>query len=251
MKHPNLGSIKPAAAHPDRLLRLVVIDTLAAYFALKDENDNAEVGTFMARLGKLARDMNVLIMPIHHMGKNAEGGIRGASAFGAGADGALAVLAKIDPQTGEVDGARSLSLAKTRSDNPGPLTAFSISQELIGRDRDNDPITPGYVVYSSVGTSANGKPPPRGVRDLIDSINEALLTHGVDMQVFEDAKPRKVVRIDHVRDEFNRRHGVGDSVDPKGAKRQAYKRAYDKVLEDQLYTTRTVRDVEYIWPIQV
>jgi RecA-family ATPase len=67
--------------HPDRSLRLVVVDTLAAYFLLKDETDNAEVATFMAKLGKIARDLNVLIMPIHHVGKNADGGLRGCKRF--------------------------------------------------------------------------------------------------------------------------------------------------------------------------
>ena len=50
-----------------------------------------------------------------------DGGIRGASAFGAGADGALAVLANINPSTGEVDGTRTISLAKTRGGIPGPF----------------------------------------------------------------------------------------------------------------------------------
>jgi hypothetical protein len=236
--------------HPGHPLRAVFVDTLAAFFALEDENDNAKVGTFMAKLGKIARDLSVLIVPIHHMGKSADGGIRGASAFGAGCDGALAVLASIHPQTGEVDGARSISLAKTRGGTPGPLTSFTINQAVIGVDRDGEDITPGYVQYAPVGTSSKGRPPSRPLRDLIDSINEALLKHGKEMQVFEDAPPRKVVCIDHVRTEFMRRHSVGDSADDS-TKRQAYKRALDRVLKDQLYATRTVGLVEYIWPIQV
>lgn len=67
--------------HPDHPLRAVFVDTLAAFFLLEDENDNAKVGTFMAKLGKIARDLSVMIVPIHHMGKNADGGIRGASAL--------------------------------------------------------------------------------------------------------------------------------------------------------------------------
>lgn len=235
--------------HPDLPLRLVVIDTLAAFFALEDENDNAKVAAFMARLGEIAREMDVLIMPICHMGKNADGGIRGASAFGAGADGALAVLAKIDQATGEVDGARTISLAKTRGGIPGPLTSFTIEQAAIGVDEDGDDIKPGYVVYAPL-TAGNGKSPSRPVQDLIASIHEAMIKHGADMQVFEDAPPRKVVRIDYVRDEFMRRHGVGDSTDT-GAKRQAYKRALNKVLSSQTFVTRLVGSVEYIWPIQV
>jgi hypothetical protein len=236
--------------HPEHPLRIVFVDTLAAFFALEDENDIAKVGTFMAKLGKLARDLSVLIVPIHHMGKNADGGIRGASAFGAGCDAAIAVLANINPQTGEVDGPRTISLAKNRNGNPGPLTSFVIDQVVIGADRDGDDITPGYVRYVALGTSRAGKPPTRAVRNLIDSINEAMLKHGADVEVFEGERSRKAVRIDHVRDEFMRRHSVGESADDS-TKRKAYGRAIDRVLEDQLYATRTVGLVEYIWPIQV
>lgn len=236
--------------HPEHPLRVVFIDTLIAFFALEDENDNAKVGTFMAKLGKLARDLNILIVPIHHMGKNADSGIRGASAFGAGCDAAIAVLANINPQTGEVDGPRTISLAKNRNGNPGPLTSFVIERVVIGADRDGDDITPGYVHYVAVGASSKGKGPSRAVMDLIDSVSEALLKHGADVRVFEDVPPRKAVRIDRVREEFNRRHAVGDSADDS-TKRKAYRRALDKVLKDQLYATRTVGLVEYIWPIQV
>ena len=236
--------------HTDLPLRLVVIDTLAAFFALKDENDNAEAATFMARLGEIAREMRVLIMPICHIGKNAEGGIRGASAFGAGADGAIAVLASINQATGEVDGARTISLAKTRGGIPGPLSSFQIEQVIIGTDEDGDPIPAGYVTFTPLGTSSKGKKPTRGVRDLIASINEVMLTHGQDLQPFEDAHARRAVRVDHVRHEFMRRHGVGDSTDT-AAKRQAYRRALERVLEDQLYIVREVAGIEYIWPIQV
>jgi hypothetical protein len=105
------------------------------------------------------------------------------------------------------------------------------------------------VQYVPVGAGSKGAQ-TRPVRDLIDSINEALLKHGKEIQVFEDAPPRKAVCIDHVRAEFMRRHSVGDSADDS-TKRQAYKRALDRVFKDQLYATRTVGVAEYIWPIQV
>jgi hypothetical protein len=105
--------------------------------------------------------------------------------------------------------------------------------------------------YVALGTSSAGKAPTRAGGDLIASINEAMLKHGAEIEVFEGERPRKAVRIDHVRDEFMRRHSVGESADPTGTKRKAYGRALDKVLKDQLYATRTVGSVEYIWPIQV
>lgn len=236
--------------HPDLPLRAVFIDTLAAFFALADENDNAQVATFMARLGEIAREMRVLIVPICHMGKNADGGIRGASAFGAGADGALAILANINQATGEVDGARTISLAKTRGGIPGPLTSFVIKQTVIGVDEDGDDITPGYVEFTPLGTATSGKQPPRALRDFIDSVSEAMNHHVEERQMYEDQPPRRVVRIDYVRDEFKRRHSVGVSDNPD-AERQAYKRGHDAALRGQMYVTREVAGVTYIWPVQV
>lgn len=237
--------------HPDRPLRLVVIDTLAAYFALEDENDNAKIGTFMARLGEIAKEERVLIMPICHMGKSAESGIRGASAFGAGADAAIAVLADINQANGEVSECRTISLAKTRDGYPGPLASFSLERVEIGTDEDGEPVKPGYVKFAPVCADKKGRLPSRGVQDFIGAVSEAMIKYGADVRVFEDAPPRRAVRIDHVRDEFNRRHSVGDSVDPAGTKRKNYQRAHDKVLKDQLYASRTVGVVEYIWPVQV
>jgi hypothetical protein len=236
--------------HPEHPLRVVFIDTLIAFFVLEDENDNAKVGTFMAKLGKLARDLNVLIMPIHHMGKNADGGIRGASAFGAGCDAAIAVLASINPQTGEVDGPRTVSLAKNRNGSPGPLTSFTIGQVVIGRDRDGDDITPGYVQYVPVGASSAGERPSRGVRTLLESISEAMIKHGADVEVYEGEPCKRVVRSDHVRDEFMRRYGTGDSV-KDDTKRRAYDRAINSILNAQTHVTRLVGVVEYIWPVQL
>ncbi|RTL63882.1 MAG: AAA family ATPase [Pseudonocardiaceae bacterium] len=236
--------------HPNLPLRVVFIDTLAAFFALADENDNAQVATFMARLGEIAREMKVLIVPICHMGKNADGGIRGASAFGAGADGALAVLANINPSTGEVDGARTISLAKTRGGIPGPLTSFVIKQAVIGVDEDGDAIAPGYIEFAPLGTGGGGKQPPRALKDFIDSVSEVMVQHGQELQMYPDDPPRRVVRIDHVRDEFKRRHSVGET-DNQAALRQAYKRGHDTALREQMFATREVAGVTYIWPVQV
>lgn len=237
--------------HPDRPLRLVVVDTLPAYFLLENENDNAEVATFVAKLGKIARDMNVLIVPIHHVGKNADGGLRGASALGAGADAVLVALADIHPTTGQVTGPRTLSLAKTRGGVPGSLTTFTIDEVVIGVDRDADDIPVGYVQYVPLEANSKDKsrPLPQGLQVAIAAINEALNKHGEEVRVFEDAPPRKVVRIDHVRDEFLRGYVTGDSSTTHASKVKAFSRNLTKVLEGRKYASRTVAEVEYLWVV--
>lgn len=220
--------------HPDRPLRLVVVDTLPAYFSLKDENDNAEVATFVAKLGKIARDMNVLIMPIHHVGKNADGGLRGASALGAGADAVLVTLADIHPTTGQVTGPRTLSLAKTRGGAPGPLTTFSINEVVIGVDRDGEDIPVGYVQYAPLEASSKGKgkskPLSRGDRCFFAVLDETILAHGKEHRVHGDGPVVRAVSREVVRKEFARRYVEDGSGNAGSGERSAWKRAFDNAM---------------------
>lgn len=218
--------------HPDRPLRLVVVDTLPAYFLLENENDNAEVATFVAKLGKIARDMNVLIMPIHHVGKNADGGLRGASALGAGADAVLAALADIHPTTGQVTGPRTLSLAKTRGGVPGSLTTFTIDEVVIGVDRDGEGIPVGYVQYAPLETSSKGKTKPltRGDRCFFAALDEISLAHGKEHRVHGDGPVVRAVSREHVRKEFARRYVEDGSGNAGSGERSAWKRAFDNAM---------------------
>lgn len=86
-----------------------------------------------------------------------------------------------------------------------------IEQVVISVDRDGNDITPGYVRYFPLGTSSKGRSPSRGARTLLESISEAMIEHGADVE--SEGEPRKrVVRSDHARDEFLRRYGTGDSA---------------------------------------
>lgn len=249
------GAIKSAKTYceehtPNMPLRLVVIDTLAAYFGIVDENGNAEAGAFMTRLNALARKWGVLIMLVHHVGKAAESGLRGASAYYAGADAAVMVLADINLQTGAVNGSRTIALGKNRDGAPGPLASFAISEAVIGKDIDGDDKPVGYVEFVELEASeGKGKAMTRPVRDLIDSIDESLIDHGENRQVFPDSPPRKCVNIKHVQAMFNQRHTVGESGDPHEARRSAYRRAYKKLFENKggSFASTVVGLDEYIW----
>src|SRR5262249_2775362 len=84
-------------------LGVVILDTVAATFEMKDENDNAEAAKACARMRQNADAFGGLVVPVHHYGKTPEAGLRGASAWRAGGDVVLAVLAEIDPFTGHVE----------------------------------------------------------------------------------------------------------------------------------------------------
>ena len=123
----------------------VVIDTLAAVFALQDENDNSEAAKVIRAMKVIGDELDVLMVPIHHYGKGAETGLRGASAWRAGCDAVLSITAERNQLTGVVSG-HSLWLAKSRVGEEGPAGAFSLRTMLLGVDEDGDELTSCYVV---------------------------------------------------------------------------------------------------------
>ena len=100
-----IANLRAVSAHYQETfgvpLGLVFVDTVSASFDIKEEADNAEA----ARVCKIMRDIadatGVVIVPIHHYGKNVGVGLRGASAWRANADFVLSVMADIDPATGQ------------------------------------------------------------------------------------------------------------------------------------------------------
>ena len=127
----------------------IVIDTLAAVFNLADENDNSEASKIIRAMKVIGDELDALIMPVHHYGKGAETGLRGASAWRAGSDSVLSITADRNQLTGLVTD-HSLWLAKSRVGEEGPVGAFALRVMLIGHDEDGDELTSCYVVPSAV-----------------------------------------------------------------------------------------------------
>ena len=105
-------------------LGAVFIDTVAACFSMQDENSNAEVSRVCAFMRCMGNSIGAVIMPIHHYGKDAATGLRGASACRGAADVVISVTADIDPITGR----------PTTADLPSPKHATRSK----GRSRRSD-----------------------------------------------------------------------------------------------------------------
>ena len=126
-------------------LGAIVVDTLAAVFSLQDENDNSEASKIIRAMKVIGEALDVLLIPVHHYGKGAETGLRGASAWRAGCDAVLSITADRNQLTGVVSG-HSLWLAKSRVGEEGPVGAFGLRTMLLGVDEDGDELTSCYVV---------------------------------------------------------------------------------------------------------
>ena len=233
-------------------LRLVVVDTLAACFSIQDENDNAEAARLMKDLARIGNGNGVLVMPIAHHGKNAETGVRGASAYGAGADAILAVLAATDPSTGKTS-KRTLALTKSRRGGTGPLGSFEVQSHVLGFDEDDDPITAGYIefVEDAEEVELAAKPIKSKVpRDFTEALNEALADHGKDHSIPQGATV-KAVSVTEVRNNFLRRYITGNPETKNSARYKAFSRALDAAKDEGMIAGVSLSaNVELIWAVR-
>ena len=212
-------------------LGLIVIDTLAAAFAMKDENDAAEAQQALRHMRSLGEPLGALVMPVHHYGKSEETGLRGSSAYRGGADAVLSVLADRNQVTGEVS-TRSLNLAKTRYGEEGPIAAFSLRFVELGTDEDGDPFGACVIDPALDQPAPKMRKPPRkeslGTVALNDAFAEVLLSHGRNVRVRGDGSTVMAVTVDEIRPEFRRRYATGEPIETKQAANtvnQALKRA--------------------------
>lgn len=231
-------------------LRLVVVDTLAAAFCIRDENDNAEAAGLMSDLGRIGTNARVLVMPIAHHGKNAETGVRGASAYGAGADAILAVLAATDPQTGKTS-KRSLALTKSRRGGTGPLGSFEVQNHVLGFDEDGDPVTAGYVEFDTSDKGAPTAQPRSKISPLFfEAFDAAIQTRGQDFQIPDGGPVVRAVSVVEAKNEFMRRHATGNPENGTDAKRKAWQRAFDTAIKERQFAAYALPNgSEMIWRV--
>lgn len=118
-------------------LGTVMLDTMTTAFELKDENDNAEANRIIRSLKWIHSRTGALVVPLHHYGKSAETGLRGASAWKGGTDVILSVLADRNEITGTVS-KTELALAKSRVDAEGPIAPFALRFAALGKKPSGD-----------------------------------------------------------------------------------------------------------------
>ena len=232
-------------------LGLIEIDTMAAAFALEDENDAAEAQQALRHMRMLGDPIGALVMPIHYYGKSEETGLRGSSAYRGGADAVLSVLADRKEATGEV-GVRSLNLAKTRHGEEGPIAVFSLRFVQLGLDEDGDPfgacvVDPALNELPPIARRREPKDPLSTVA-LKGAFDEVLLTHGRNVQVRGDGETFRAVTVEEIRPEFRRRYASGETDDEKvqNKVRQALKRALDGCPKHGFRTAAWAGE-EWLW----
>ena len=226
----------------------VVIDTIAACFVMKDEDDNAEATKICGILGSIGDEVGALMAPVHHYGKNPESGLRGASAWKGSADIVEGVLADVDPLSGTTSN-RELVCTKSRDGEQGPLSPFELEWIGLGIDDDGEAYGSCAVVPTEGKSRFNksagmGKPQ----RALLDAINEAMDGQSEYITPRAGMKSVRAVRVIDLRKEFDRRY-VTDEADPRTAsetKRKAFKRALDR-LDPAAFSAGSSGGADWVW----
>jgi hypothetical protein len=181
-------------------LGLVFVDTVSASFDIKEEADNAEAARVCKVMRRIGDATDAIVVPIHHYGKNAGVGLRGASAWRANADFVLSVMADIDPQTGNVSN-RQLAVAKDRDGSQGPLTPFTLKWVELGIDDSGKPWG-SMVAVADENTTKPASHWPPSLSVFRQALLNALTDSGFEDQPFPDGPRSRVVDVERVKAEF-------------------------------------------------
>ena len=229
----------------------ITIDTVAASFAMKDENDNSEATRVCNVMRRIGEETETLVDAVHHYGKNPESGLRGASAWKGSADVIEGVLADIDPLSGKASN-RELACAKARDGEQGPMSAFELQFVELGLDEDNE-VYGSCCVVPSEGTSRFDKAPAptKGQRAIINAINEVLNGAAQTIVPRADMDPVKAAKVTDIRKDFDRFYVVDDTDPMKAAhsKRMAFKRALDG-LNPFKFGQGAVDGANWVWNLK-
>lgn len=123
-------------------LGLIIVDTFARATPGLDENAGSAMGAAVAALERIGQELHSLVIPVHHVGKNAALGLRGHSSFFAALDTAIELTH--DEETG----LRRLRLLKQKDGEDGREHGFTLKLVDLGEDADGDPISSCVIQYA-------------------------------------------------------------------------------------------------------
>ena len=232
-----IGKLKALSAHFQQKfgmrLGLVFVDTVSASFDIQEEADNSEASRVCKVMQRIAEMTGAIVVPIHHYGKNAAVGLRGASAWRASADIVLSVTADIDAITGHVTN-RQLSMGKDRDGAQGPITGFTLEPVTLGVDETGNPF--GSMVAVPIDMPASASVWPIHLSTFKQALMDTLISSGVDEQPFAKCPVVKTVDVEAVKNVFATLTHT-DSETEEGRKeaiRKQFKRRLDQAQELKL-----------------
>jgi len=191
-------------------LGLIIIDTVSASYAMKNENDNSEVAAVCRAMADMGGSLDAFVLSVHHYGKDPSQGLRGGSGWRGNVDMVYALIAERDEQG--VCVSRSLHVEKNREGEEGPLGRFSLAWSTLSTDEDGDPVGSMSVMLERV-LSRTGQP----VSMHAEAFDAAVRLCGTECafeHVTPDGELIPVVLVESVRRRFYGNYPAGQG-DPK------------------------------------
>jgi len=236
----------------------LIVDTVAAAGMIPEdkENDPGAWQKVFDALQPISRELDCVVILIHHAGKNASAGLRGSSNARAGADFALMLACDRDEITG-LTANHFLHLTKSRDAPEGPIAAIKAEQVQIGEREDGSPITSLVLDFDT------DKRSPERVRKLskadrpfIEAFGAAMADKSESVRVHGEmsAPEVKAVRLEHVRAEFGTRYvgsGETDTSKREDALRKAFGRAVSRAKGSGTYCFGHWAGADWAWSVDV
>lgn len=228
----------------------IAIDTITSAFSIENENDNSEAAYVCKALAWMAEQLDVVIIPVHHFGKNTDQGLRGASAWRANVDHSISMLADRDGASGQVT-ARSMNILKSRIGEEGPICALDLVPIRLGENRFGEAIYSCSLQRSDKAATV--------VKSRKGGIGDKKFVEAYQF-VCDPAKRRSVggsgpsvpaVMLEQVESEFMRRYvpAGGTPKQRADASRLAWKRALEAAQVSSAFATENHKGQSWIWDL--
>jgi hypothetical protein len=242
-------------------LGIVFFDTLVASFDLADENDNSEASKTIRQMKEIRTALGITVVPVHHFGKGAETGLRGASGWRAGTDQLLTVTADRNEVTGDCQN-RQLNVGKNRNGAEGPIAPFDLEFVTLGQRDDGRPWGTLVVVprldQPTTGRTGKRLSGTRAGRVFDIAFENAILSHGEDHRTFGGTGGTvRAVPVGPLKDAFFSLYQTGTDDPLKTpeqnakTKHEAKKKAFGRAMNSLPagYASDQHAGVERIWKV--
>ncbi len=202
---------------------LIVADTFSRALPGLDENNAQAMSDAIAKLADLGRELNALVLIIHHTGKDAARGLRGHSSLLAALDVSLEVQRDGDKRT--------LRLVKSKNAEDGLAWPFELKSVQLGLDEDGDAVS---SCVAEIGDRLEANPLTGG--ELLPQFRKLPAQVEIVGRTIAQAISDTGAQVDEL---TVREAGLAVLRDPGNehadkASKQAWKRGIDTLIKEQL-----------------
>jgi hypothetical protein len=225
-------------------LGAAVLDTVSAGYAMREENSNAEIARICGELREIADEADLVLIGVHHFGKNADVGLRGGSAWRANCDHSRIFLADRE-KSGDAASNRRMILEKNRLGPEGETFGFELVSTSFGCDQYGDEISECHIESVETVKAVRMREPEK-------QFHNAFVAASM-IYVHPDGTPRPhvaAVPLLHVRDEFVARYATGEDSLSKEAQHRA-RSAWGYARKEAAKTRYCIEKIEgcdWAWP---